>query len=95
MNSSIEADDVARGTADGEDVGATLDAIVVYEWDADSFHQKVSNLERQGYVARRETYRVTPEMNPETGRIVHLHTIELNRGLPGEPAIRNPPFPPE
>ena len=35
-----------------------------------------SDLELQGYVARRETYRVTPEMNPETGRIFHLHTAD-------------------
>jgi hypothetical protein len=36
-------------------------------------------------VARRETYRVTPEMNPETGQIVHLHTVELYQPTPGRP----------
>jgi hypothetical protein len=61
---------------EGMDAGS---AIVVAEWDADAFHSRVSGLELQGYVARRETYRVTPEMNPETGRIVHLHTVELYR----------------
>ena len=71
--------------ADGSDRGASVDdegvdarnAIVVSEWDVDAFHRRVSDFELQGYVVRRETYRVTPEMNPETGRIVHLHTVEL------------------
>jgi hypothetical protein len=53
------------------------DVIVVREWDADSFHRRVLELESKGYIARRETYRITPEVNPETGEIVHLHTIEL------------------
>ena len=53
------------------------DLVVVREWDADQFHAKVLELERRGYVARRETYRVTAEMNPETGWITHLHSIEL------------------
>ena len=68
-----------RGDAaanEGVDAG---NAIIVSEWDADAFHRRVSDLELQGYVVRRETYRVTPEMNPENGRIVHLHTVELYR----------------
>ncbi len=55
------------------------DVIVVREWDADSFHRRVLELESRGYIARRETYRITPEVNPETGEIVHLHAIELLR----------------
>jgi len=55
------------------------DIIVVREWDADSFHQRVLELESQGYAALRESYRITPEMDPETGNIVHLHTMEMNR----------------
>lgn len=70
---------------DGSDCGADVanegvdsgNAIVVSEWDAEVFHRRVSDLELQGYVVRRETYRVTPEMNPETGCIVHLRTVEL------------------
>ena len=63
---------------------AVSDAIVVYDWDADTFHRRVLDLEKQGYVVRRETYRITPEMNPETGQIVHLHTVEMRRaGLDG------------
>ncbi len=50
---------------------------VVREWDADTFHKKVLELEAQGYVSRRETYRITAEMNPENGLIVHLHSIEM------------------
>jgi len=77
MNNLKAVDSSDRGGAvanEGMDAG---NAIVVYEWDADAFHRRVSDLELQGYVVRRETYRVTPETNPETGRIVHLHTVEL------------------
>jgi hypothetical protein len=51
--------------------------IVVREWDADEFHAKVLELEKQGYVPRRETYRIMAEMNPDTGWISHVHSIEL------------------
>ncbi len=53
------------------------DLILVREWDADRFHARVLELEQQGYVARRETYRVVAEMNPETGWMTHLHSIEM------------------
>ena len=53
------------------------DVILVREWDADQFHARVLELEKQGYVARRESYRITAEMNPETGWISHVHSIEL------------------
>src|SRR5262245_27683912 len=79
MNTLKAVDSSDRGgavTNEGVDAG---NAIIVSEWDADAFHRRVSHLELQGYVVRRETYRVTPEMNPETGRIVHLHTVELCR----------------
>ena len=66
-----------RGAALANKGGTVSNAIAITEWDADAFHRRVMDLELQGYVARRETYRVTPEMNPETGRIVHLHTVEL------------------
>jgi hypothetical protein len=55
----------------------TADPIVVWEWDADEFHRKVLDLEDRGYVARRETYMVRAEVHPETGIVVHLHTIEM------------------
>jgi hypothetical protein len=75
----------AAVTNEGVDAG---NAIVVSEWDADAFHRRVSDLELQGYVVRRETYRVTPETNPETGRIVHLHTVELYVAGPDEAESR-------
>lgn len=53
--------------------------IVVREFDADLFHKKVMEWEEQGYVANRETYRITAEMDPETGNIVHLHSIEMSK----------------
>lgn len=56
--------------------------ILVREWDADQFHARVMELEKQGYVARRETYRIAAEMNPETGWISHVHSIELARPEP-------------
>jgi hypothetical protein len=66
-----------RGEAVANESKAASNAIVISEWDADTFHRRVSDFELQGYVVRRETYRVTPEMNPETGQIVHLHTVEM------------------
>ena len=53
------------------------DVTIVREWDIDEFHKRVLDLEEMGYVARRETYRVTAEMNPDTGGITHLHTMEM------------------
>lgn len=51
--------------------------VIVRAWDPDSFHRRVIELETKGYVARLETYRVTPEMNPETGEVIHLHSMEM------------------
>ena len=53
------------------------DVEIVRDWDADVFHRRVLDLEAQGYTARRETYRVIAEMDPETGVVTHLHTIEM------------------
>lgn len=55
------------------------DIKLVREWDAETFHKKVLEFERQGYVSKRDTYKITAEMNPETGVIVHLHTIEMHK----------------
>jgi hypothetical protein len=55
------------------------DTVVVSEWDAERFHERVLELENQGYVARRESYRILAEMNPETGIVSHVHTMELSR----------------
>jgi hypothetical protein len=52
-------------------------AIIISEWDADTFHRRVLELGLEGYAVRRESYRVTPEMNPETGQIIHLYTVEM------------------
>jgi hypothetical protein len=58
--------------------------IQVREWDADTFHKRVLELEAAGYEVRRDTYRITADMDPETGNIIHLHTIEMVRPAPGE-----------
>jgi len=82
---TLKAEDTSdRGAAVANEGGAANNAILVSEWDVDAFHRRVSDLELQGYVARRETYHITPEMNPETGRIVHLHTVELYQAGPDE-----------
>jgi hypothetical protein len=90
MNTLKSIDSSYRGDVMTDESREGGDAIVVSEWDADAFHRCVSELERQGYVARRETYRVTPEMNPESGRIVHLHMVELCRVNQGEIENRHP-----
>jgi hypothetical protein len=36
-------------------------------------------LESQGYTSRLETYKISADMNPETGEIFHLHAIEMIR----------------
>ena len=53
--------------------------LMVQGWDVDDFHRKVADLERQSWQARRESYRITPEMNPETGVVSHLYSIEMQR----------------
>ena len=55
------------------------EVVVVREWDVDTFHKKVLQLESQGYVSRLDSYRIVADMNPDTGIVVHLHTIELRR----------------
>ena len=55
------------------------EVVEVREWDADTFHRRVLELEAQGFVSRLESYRIIPDMNPETGVIVHLHTMEMYR----------------
>ena len=49
----------------------------VREWDPEAFHRRVLELEKKGYVWQRDTYRVTAEMDPETGKVIHLYSIEM------------------
>lgn len=58
---------------------ARAEVVQVREWGADAFHKKVLQLESEGYVSRLATYRIVADMNPETGLVVHLHTMELRR----------------
>jgi hypothetical protein len=53
------------------------EALTVREWGAEKFHRRVLELEAQGYAAQLSTYDVKPEMNPETGEVIHLHIIEM------------------
>ena len=56
---------------------AKTDSIMVREWDADTFHKRVLELEKKGYVTRLDSYKITAEMNPENGIVSHVHTIEM------------------
>jgi hypothetical protein len=56
---------------------STNEPILVREWDSERFHHRVLELEAIGYRARLETYRITPEVEPDTGRVIHLYSIEL------------------
>jgi hypothetical protein len=68
---------------------AMCEPLLVREWGADAFHKRVLELESLGYVTKLESYRITPEMHPETGEIVHLHTIEMfARALLSDPPDR-------
>jgi hypothetical protein len=53
------------------------DVILVCEWDSETFHRMVLDLGTKGYIPRQESYKITPETNPETGKIIHLHSIEM------------------
>jgi hypothetical protein len=55
------------------------EVVQVREWDADSFHKKVLQLEAEGYVSRLESYRIVADMNPDTGIVRHVHTMEMYR----------------
>jgi hypothetical protein len=64
------------------------DVILVSEWDSESFHRRVLELGEKGYLPRQESYTITPEMNPENGIIIHLHTMEMFKpesGVSAEP----------
>ena len=55
------------------------ETIMVREWDPDLFYRRVHELEADGYAARLESYEVLPEMNPETGEIIHLRVVEMRK----------------
>jgi hypothetical protein len=63
------------------------ETLTVRGWEADLFHRRVLEMTAQGYTVIRESYQITPEMHPETGEIIHLHQIDLERrqGHPDEP----------
>jgi hypothetical protein len=54
------------------------EAILINEWDSDAFHKQVLEFQARGYTARPESYRITPVMDPETGRIVHQYSVEMD-----------------
>lgn len=55
------------------------ETIMVREWDAEVFHRRVVELEASGYAARLDSYQVLPEMNPETGEVIHLRIVEMHK----------------
>lgn len=50
---------------------------MIREWDPEEFHARIVDLEKKGWQTRRDSYKITAEMNPETGLISHVHSIEL------------------
>lgn len=52
-------------------------ATLVREWSSEAFQHQVLELESKGYNTRRETYQIVADMNPETGEIIHLYTVEM------------------
>ena len=61
---------------------------LVREWDSDAFHRRVMELQSEGYDPRQESYHIIADVNPETGAIVHLHTIEMvKEDLPESQAL--------
>ncbi len=55
------------------------EVVQVREWGVDAFHKKVLQLESEGYVSRLDSYRIVPDVNPDTGIVLHLHTMEMYR----------------
>lgn len=53
------------------------ETIMVHEWDAEVFHRRVVELEAEGYAARLDSYQVLPDMNPDTGEIIHFRSVEM------------------
>ncbi len=51
--------------------------IGVAECDSDEFHCKVAGWEARGYRPLLDTYKIAPEMDPYTGRIWYLHSIDM------------------
>ena len=61
-----------------------MEPIFIRDWDNERFHQRVCELESSGYIARRETYSVTADQNPDTGYITHLYCIEMYPVAPND-----------
>jgi len=53
------------------------ETITVREWDPEVFHRRVHELEAEGYAACLDSYQVLAEMNPETGEIIHLRSVDM------------------
>ena len=54
-----------------------MEPVLIREWDNETFHRKVLELEANGYEARRETYQLIADQDPDTGFVVHLYSIEM------------------
>ena len=57
------------------------ETITVREWDAELFHRRVLELEAEGYAARLDSYQVLAEMNPETGEVIHLRSVDMYKAV--------------
>lgn len=59
------------------------ETITIREWEPEIFHRRVFELEAAGYVAILDSYQISAEMNPETGEIIHLRSVDMYRS-PGK-----------
>lgn len=55
------------------------ETITIREWEPEIFHRRVLELEAAGYVALLNSYQISAEMNPETGEIIHLRSVDMYR----------------
>jgi len=73
---------VGRESHAEEDMSES-ETITVREWDADAFQRRVLELEAEGYATRLDSYQILAEMNPETGEVIHLRSIEMRKLVTG------------
>jgi hypothetical protein len=62
-----------------EDAISKSETIVVRDWDPDIFHRRVVELEANGYSVCLDSYQIVPEMNPDTGEVIHLRSVEMRK----------------
>ncbi len=55
------------------------EVVIVNERDPKAVQRRVYELEAQGHVSRRDSYRVFRETDTETGKTLHLRSMEMHK----------------